>query len=205
MVKLRIEPGTDLRAKRRTAVRAAGRLALDDLASIVTAQFLPQQIEVAQEQLALATAEWTEVEGHPDLKLRARIGLELSATAQSRAQAYEDALRAERLRHATDRERLTYLQKVVLADPAIARTWWLDRQREELSKLSWREFNEKVLPVVGTADDAHSRAMQAAPVLAEVMEQLAADPGRHKQFIATFRVVLEQMGWDAAAEKLPPE
>ncbi|WP_165968226.1 hypothetical protein [Saccharopolyspora elongata] len=47
--------------------------------------------------------------------------------------------------------------------------------------------------------------MRVAHVLAGVMEDLGTDPGRQKQFIATARVVLEQMGWNSTAEKLPQD
>ncbi|TDD47723.1 hypothetical protein E1288_23960 [Saccharopolyspora elongata] len=155
--------------------------------------------------MALAFARWTEVDGHPHLKVKARIALGLTPDDRARAQSFEDARREERLRQEIHRERLIHLRDAVFADPVLARSWWLDRQRNALIQMSWRDFNEKVLSSVGAVDDTHSRAMRVAHVLAGVMEDLGTDPGRQKQFIATARVVLEQMGWNSTAEKLPQD
>ncbi|MFB6788703.1 hypothetical protein ACFCWT_18770 [Streptomyces olivaceus] len=157
----------------------------------------------AQEQLALKTAEWCVVEGHDQVRVRAHVTLALAPEDRTRAQAYEDALRAERLRHAQECDRLTYLRAMILAEPAMARTWWLDGHRGQLAALTWKEFNEKVLPTVADPDDAHARALVVAEVLAEVVEELSDDEGRHKQFVATARWVLREMGWEKAAERLP--
>lgn len=203
--KLTYEPSAELREKGRAAGRAAARLALDAAATAITTRCSPTQIQVAHEELAIALSQWIEVKGHPHLRIKACITLGLSPKDRARAQSYEDALRAERLRHEIDRERLIHLRDAVFSDPGVARTWWLDRHRDELAQMSWRDFNEKVLPSVGAIDDAHSRAMRVAHVLAEVIENLGADPGRQKQFIATTRVVLEQMGWEATAERLPQD
>jgi hypothetical protein len=202
--KLLFEPTAELRQKGRAAARAAARLALDSLASSITHRFPPTLVQVAQEKLALATAQWTDVEGHPHVRIKARIALGLGSEDRARTQAYEDALRAERLRHAIDRERLAHLQ-AVLGEPGLARAWWLDRQREELLQLSWNEFNEKVLPTVGPADDTHLKAVRVAQVITEVVERLGEEPGREKQFVATARVLLEEMGWEDLAEALPQD
>lgn len=200
---LSYQPSAELREKGRPGGRAAARLALNTAASAITARHLPTQIQVAQEELALAFARWIEVKGHPHLKVKARITLRLSPENRARAQSFEDALREERLRQEIDRERLIHLRDGLFADPTLARSWWLDRQRNALIQMSWRDFNEKVLPSIGAVDDARSRAMRVAHVLAEVMEDLGTDPGRQQQFIETARVVLEQMGWKSTAEKLP--
>lgn len=173
--------------------------------SDITARHSPTQIQVAQEELALAFAAWTEIDGYPHLRVKARIALGLNSDNRDRAQSFEDALREERLRQEIVRERLIHLRDAVFADPVLARSWWLDRQRNALIEMSWGDFNEKVLPSVEAVDDARSRAMRVAHVLAEVMEGLGTDPGRQKQFIATARVVLEQMGWKSIAEKLPED
>lgn len=201
--KLTFEPAMELRQQGRSAARAAARLALDALASGITSQCAPAHVQTAQEELALATARWTEVEGHPQLRIKARVALSLGPEDRARTQAYDDALRAERLRHAIDRERLAYIQ-AVLGEPGMARTWWLDRHKGELIQLSWNEFNEKVLPAVGSADDAQSKAMRMAHVIAGVIGRLGEEPGREKQFTATARIVLEQMGWEDLAEEVPP-
>ncbi len=157
----------------------------------------------AQEQLALKAAELCEVKGHDQVRVRAHVALTLAPEDRARAQAYEDALRAQRLRHAQERDRLRYLRAMVLAEPTMARTWWLDSQRDQLAGLTWKEFNEKVLPTVADPQDAHARALVVAQVLAEVVEELGNDEGRHKQFMATARWVLREMGWEKAAGRLP--
>ncbi|RFC70991.1 hypothetical protein [Streptomyces sp. AcE210] len=196
-------PSTELRARGRRAGRAAARLALDVLAASVTGRHRPVDLLAAQEQLTLVTSELRAVDGHDQVRIRARVTLTLAPEDRARAQAYGDALRAERLRHAQERDRLTYLRAMVLAEPTMARTWWLDCQRDQLAALTWKEFNEKVLPAVADHDDAHARALAVAQVLAEVVEQLGDDEGRHKQFVATARWVLREMGWEKAAERLP--
>ncbi|MFC5801168.1 hypothetical protein [Streptomyces formicae] len=202
MGKVMYVPSAELRARGRAAGNAAARLALDTLAESVTSRHRPVDLLAAQEQMSLRTAELTEAEGHEHVHVRARLILTLAPEDQARAQAYEDALRAERLRHAQERDRLAYLRATVLAEPTMARTWWLDRQRDQLAELTWKEFNEKVLPTVADPDDAHARALSVAQVLAEVVEQLGDDTDRHKQFVATARWVLREMGWDATAERL---
>ncbi|MFF8565065.1 hypothetical protein ACF06N_08885 [Streptomyces albidoflavus] len=196
-------PSPGLRAKGRAAGRAAARLALDECASSVTRAHRPFDLLPAQAELALKTARLRESEGCGEVRFRARVTLSLAPEDRARAQAYEDALRAERLRHAQERDRLAFLRSTVLAEPATARTWWLDSQRERLAGLSWKDFNEKVLPAVADADDAHSRALVIAQVLAEVVEDLGGDEERRQQFVATARWVLREMGWEEAAGKLP--
>ncbi|MEV1023231.1 hypothetical protein [Streptomyces sp. NPDC050264] len=171
----------------------------------MTRKFAPAEVQVAEEKLTLAASDFTEVKDHPQVQVRARLALSLTREDRSRSQAYEDAVRAERLRHAQERDRLTYLRATVLAEPALARTWWLEQQRDQLAALTWQQFNDKVLPSVADADDAHARAVQIAEVLAEVVEQLGDDAGRHKRFLETTRWVLREMGWAAAADRLPAE
>ncbi|MFB8416912.1 hypothetical protein ACFC63_15545 [Streptomyces albidoflavus] len=196
-------PSPGLRAKGRAAGRAAARLALDDCAASVTRSHRPFDLLSAQEELALKTARFSEGGSCDEVRFRARVTLSLAPDDRARAQAYEDALRAERLRHAQERDRLLFLRSTVLAEPATARTWWLDSQRDQLAALSWKEFNEKVLPAVADADDAHSHALVIAQVLAEVIEDLGGDEERRQQFLATARWVLREMGWEKAAGKLP--
>lgn len=203
--RLAYQPSAELREKGSTAVRATARLALDAAASDISGRRSPAQIQVAQDELALAFADWTEVDGYPHLRIKARITLGINPDNRARAQSFEDAVREECLRQEIARRRLIHLRDAVFADPVLARSWWLDRQRSALIQMSWRDFNEKVLPAVEAVDDAHSRAMRVAQVLAEVLEELGGDPGRQKQFIMTARVILEQMGWESIAEKLPQD
>ncbi|MFJ9085560.1 hypothetical protein ACIRL3_24370 [Streptomyces sp. NPDC102384] len=198
-------PSPELRRKGRAVARAEARLALDALARDVTRKFAPVEYRVLEEELALAVSEFTWVKDHPEVQIKARLALSLSGEDRNRSQTYEDAVRAERLRHAQEWDRLSYLRATVLAEPALARTWWLEQQRDQLAALTWQQFNDKVLPSVADADDAHARALQVAEVLAEVVEQLGDDPGRHKRFLETTRWVLQEMGWATAADRLPAE
>lgn len=198
-----VQPTDDLRRKGRAAARAAARLALDRTARAITSRHAPARVHVAQDELALAVGGWAQCEADPRLRIKARVTLTLGPEDRVRAQDYDDRLRAERLRHDVDRARLAYLREVVFGDPGTARTWWLDRHQGEASRLSWGEFNEKVLPSIGAAGDTQSRAVHIAHVLAEVIEHLDAEPGRQKQFVETTRIVLQQMGWESIVAKLP--
>ncbi|MFJ7098126.1 hypothetical protein ACIQWL_49430 [Streptomyces mirabilis] len=147
----------------------------------------------------LAAAQWHEAKDNPGLWLKARIALTLSERDAVRAQRYEDALRDVTLHLELEQERRRQFRAAVLVDPDAARIWWLERHLDDVSSLDWGVFREKVLPLVGAADDMQSRAERMARTFLYVWEKLGNDPGQHARFAATAKTVLEQMGWADAA------
>ncbi|MFF9280329.1 hypothetical protein [Streptomyces griseosporeus] len=194
-----------IKASGAAAVRAAARLALDAAGRGITMAHLPEQLDTAQGNLTLAVAQWHAVHDRPGLWLRARITLRLSEPDAARAQTFQDAVRQVTLELRQEQERRERFTATVLTKPDAARTWWLERHLDDLNGLDWDAFREKVLPLVGAADDTHTNAERIARLLLYVWEKLGADPGQHARFTATVRTVFEQMGWADAVPWLPAE
>ncbi|MEU1372282.1 hypothetical protein ABZ442_01290 [Streptomyces triculaminicus] len=199
---LRCRPAPELRERGRGVVRSVARQALEDIARPITGTHMPSALDEAQNVLALRLSEWGPVAEGSATEIRARITLRLASDDRARSQAYDDARREQQLRHHLNVDRISYLRSEVLVSADAARAWWIDLHRDGDRPISWEEFNTHVLPYVGNAQDPQSQAMRAAVVLAQVMERLDSDPGRHQQFRATTRVVLQQMGWEDLADEL---
>lgn len=188
------------------ATRAAARLALDQLGRGITERHMPEQLATAQERLTLAAAHWHTPEDTPGLWLKAHVTLILTEQDVDRSQRYQDALREVTLQLAQDHERRERFRQAVLDTPDATRIWWLDRHLDDLDSLDWAVFKEKILPLVGAADDIQSKAERIAQTLLYVWEKLGDNPGQHARFITTMRTVLGQMGWsDAVAFPGPVE
>ncbi|MEU6908056.1 hypothetical protein ABZ935_22325 [Streptomyces coeruleorubidus] len=184
--------------------RAAARLAVDELGRGITGRHLPEQLTTAQECLTLAAAHWHTPEETPGLWLKARINLMLSEQDADRAQRYQDALREVTLQLAQEHERRERFRQAVFETPDTTRIWWLDRHLDDLGSLDWAVFKEKILPLVGAADDIQSKAERISQTLLYVWEKLGDNPGQHARFTATVRTVLDQMGWNDALDWLAP-
>ncbi|TPQ18966.1 hypothetical protein FGD71_028180 [Streptomyces sporangiiformans] len=187
------------------ATRAAARLALDELGRGITERHMPEQLTTAQERLTLAAAHWHTPEDAPGLWLKARITLMLTEQDADRAQRYQDALREVTLQLAQEHERRERFRQAVFDKPDATRIWWLDRHLDDLNSLDWDVFKEKILPLVGAADDIQSKAERIAQTLLYVWEKLGDNPGQHARFTTTVRTVLEQMGWTDALAWLAPD
>ncbi len=199
---LRFRPAPEFRERGRGVVRAAARQALDDIARPITSEHMPTALDKAQNALALRLSAWgPAAEGCP-MEIRASITLRLAPEDRARSQAYDDARRELQLRHHLDADRIDYLRRRVLVSADAARAWWIDLHKLGDRPISWETFDTHVLPYVGDADDPQSKAMRAAVVLAKVMERLENDPALHQQFVATTRVVLQQMNWEDLADDL---
>ncbi|MFE2885939.1 hypothetical protein [Streptomyces sp. NPDC059272] len=157
---------------------------------------MPEQLTIAQERLNLAAAHWHTSEDTPDLWLKARITLMLTEREADRAQRYQDAIREVTLQLAQEHERRERFRRAVFATPDAARIWWLDRHLDDLDSLNWDIFKQKILPLVGAADDIQSKAERIAQTILYVWEKLGDNPGQHARFTTTVRSVLDQMGWD---------
>ncbi|MFC4332031.1 hypothetical protein ACFPC0_30560 [Streptomyces andamanensis] len=177
------------------SARAAARLTLDELARGITQRHTPDQLATAQERLALATAHWQTPEDTPGLWLKARITLMLTEQDADRAQRYQDALREVTLQLAQEHEHRQQFRQTVFDKPDALRFWWLDRHLDDLGSLDWDVFKEKILPLVGAADDKQSEVERISRTLLHAWGKLGDDPGRHARFTATVRAVLDQMGW----------
>lgn len=191
------EPG-----RKRALVRAAARMALEKYASQITREYLPGQLEEAQNALALELSDWRPLDTRWPMEVKAHLTLRLEDEAAARAQAYEDALREQQLHHELYESRVTHMRDKVLGDADTARAWWLERHREGNQPIAWDEFNTHILPFVGRAEDAQTNAMRTAYVLAQVVERLEDDPDRHKLFVATARLLMKEMDWPDLAEGL---
>ncbi|MFF1272713.1 hypothetical protein ACFVZC_04765 [Streptomyces marokkonensis] len=166
---------------------------------------MPEQLTTAQERLTLAAALWHTPEDAPGLWLKARITLMLTEQDADRAQRYQDALREVTLQLAQEHERRERFRQAVFDKPDATRIWWLDRHLDDLNSLDWDVFKEKILPLVGAADDIQSKAERIAQTLLYVWEKLGDNPGQHARFTTTVRTVLEQMGWTDALAWLAPD
>lgn len=186
------------------AARAAARLALDELGRGITECHMPEQLATAQARLTLAAAHWHTPEDTPGLWLKARITLMLTEQDADRAQRHQDALREVTLQLAQEHERRERFRQAVFDTPDTTRIWWLDRHLDDLDSLDWNVFKEKILPLVGAADDIQSKAERIAQTLLYVWEKLGDNPGQHARFTTTVRTVLDQMGWNDAIALLAP-
>ncbi|MEU8945308.1 hypothetical protein [Streptomyces sp. NPDC048489] len=166
---------------------------------------MPEELTTAQERLTLAAAHWHTSEDTPDLWLKARITLMLTEQEAARAQKYQDAIREVTLQLAQEHERRERFRQAVFGTPDATRIWWLDRHLDDLDSLNWKVFKEKILPLVGAADDIQSKAERIAQTILYVWEKLGDNPGQHARFITTVRTVLDQMGWDDAISWLAPD
>ncbi|MFF7927354.1 hypothetical protein ACFZDP_40600 [Streptomyces mirabilis] len=184
-----------IKANGTASARAAARLALDELGRRITQVHRPEQLDTAQERLTLAADHWHTMEGTPGLWLKARITLMLTEQDTARAQKFQDALREVTLQLAQEKERRDLFRQAVFDAPDTTRMWWLERHLDQLDALDWGAFNEKILPLVGTADDIQSKAERMARTLLYIWEKLGNDPGQHARFTTTVRTVAEQMGW----------
>ncbi|MFE2313862.1 hypothetical protein ACFXC8_11830 [Streptomyces sp. NPDC059441] len=184
--------------------RAAARFALDELGRSITQRHMPEQLTIAQERLTLAAAHWRPDEDTPGLWLKARITLMLTEQDADRAQRYQDAIREMTLQLAQEHERRERFRQAVFATPDATRIWWLDRHLDDLDSLDWDVFKEKILPLVGAADDIQSKAERIAQTLLYIWEKLGDSPGQHARFTTTVRTVLDQMGWNDALAWLAP-
>lgn len=99
---------------------------------------------------------------------------------------------------AQEHERRELFRRAVLDRPDATRIWWLERHLDDLGTLDWNVFNEKILPLVGTADDTQATTERIARAFLYVWEKLGDDPGQHARFVTTARAVLDQMGWGDA-------
>lgn len=187
-----------IRANGTASARAAARLALDKLGRGITQDHRPEQLDTAQENLTLAAAHWHTTEDAPGLWLKARITLMLTEQDAYRAQRFQDALRDVTLQLEQEQERRDLFRQAVFNTPDTTRMWWLERHLDQLETLDWGDFNEKILPLVGAADDIQSKAERIARTVLYVWEKLGNDPGQHARFTTTVRTVAEQMGWTDA-------
>lgn len=193
-----------VRRPKLSLVRAAARVALEEMAVRITSQYSPRRIEEVQSKLALTLSNWQRVDTEWPIDIKARVVLRLEGKAAVRAQAYEDALRDQQLQQELHEFRVSYMRDKILGDADTARAWWLERHREASQPVAWDEFNTHILPFVGRAEDAQTNAMRTAYVLAQVVERLQEDPGRHNLFVATARILLREMNWPDLAEALSP-
>ncbi len=199
---LRCRPDAEFRERGRGIVRSVARQSLDGIARRITGEYMPSELDEAQNALALRLSEWGPAAEGSAMEIRASIALRLAPDDRARSQAYEDARREQQLRHHLDIDRISHLRREVLVSADAARAWWIDLHREGNVPISWDEFNAQILPYVHNVQDPQSKAMRAAVVLAQVMERLESDPARHQQFLATTRVVLQQMNWEDLADEL---
>ncbi|MFF1702964.1 hypothetical protein [Streptomyces sp. NPDC058252] len=196
----------NIKAGGTATARAAARLALDELGRGITQNHMPEQLTTAQESLTLAAAHWHTPKDTSGLCLKAHITLLLTEQDANRAQRYQDALREVTLQVAQEHERRERFRQAVFNSPDATRIWWLDRHLDDLESLDWDLFKEKILPLVGAADDVQSKAERMAHTLLYVWEKLGNDPGQHARFTTTVHTVLDQMGWnDALAWPAPGE
>jgi hypothetical protein len=186
-----IEPSQDLRRRGKSAAIAEGRLMLDGVAAKIAGRHPPQRLSQVQEELGVAVAGWM---GCTHQRIKARLQLALTTQDKDRVQFFEDALRDQELRTLVERKRLTEVRDLLM-DPELARAWWLSRRSDELSDLSWSEFNE-LLPKTSGQPTELAESERVSEIVSAVVARLADAPEKQELFLATSRTVLQQMGWD---------
>jgi len=100
---------------------------------------------------------------------------------------------------------MTGLRDSLINDPTLARAWWLEQHGSEFGRMSWEEFSAQILPALRSDDDPHSMALRVASILEDIIVQLEREPGTQKRFVLTARAILQEMGWQTIAEKLPTD
>lgn len=189
----------------RTVARAATLVAVQGLAELVEHRSFPNIDHDLQERVTLMLAPWQLAHPtiHPDLSVRARVRLRLSAASRKRLAEYDAARRRAHIERAVLSDQSTHLRRYVLHDADTARAWWLEQQGGSIE--SWEKFNGVVLPLVQRQDDPQSRYTRAATLFASIIERMEADETRSQAFLNLAHVLIERMNWqDLVSEPNEP-
>lgn len=179
----------------RAVARAATLAAVQGLAERVEPRSFPDIDQDLQERVTLVLAPWQRALPaiHPELTVRARVRLRLSAASRRRLAEYDAVRRRAHLKRAVLSDQITHLRRHVLHDADTARAWWLEQQVGSME--SWEKFNGIVLPLVRSQDDSQSRYTRAASLFASIIERMEADETHFQAFLNLARAVLERMNW----------
>lgn len=198
--------GTDkLPHSERSVARAATVVAVQGIAERVELRSFPDIDHDLQERVNLVLAPWQQTLPaiHPDLSVRARVRLRLSAASRKQLAEYDAARRRMHVERAVLSDRAAHLRRHVLQDADTARAWWLEQQGGSVE--SWERFNRIVLPLVQRQDDPQNRYTRAASAFASIIEQMETDETRFQAFLNLTEVLVEQMNWqDLVSEPNEP-
>jgi hypothetical protein len=133
-------------------------------ASAQTEEFAPQAAFQAEQAVAVALANWQELEEHSPVTFRARLALDLAADDAAKAERFTEARRAARLDEALVADHMKFLRDVALKDESTASLWWLHRNLTGSEPAnSWEDFDRFVRPLITSGDptDPMTRFTQA--------------------------------------------
>ena len=176
--------------RRSVPVRAARAATLSKVytaASGETEKFAPEAAFQAEQAVAVALANWQELEKHSPVTFRARLALDLVADNAAKAERFTEARRAARLDEALVEDHMKFLRDVALKDESTACLWWLHRNLTGSEPAtSWDDFDRFVRPLITSGDptDPMTRFTQAMlsltkrihedPPLGETLANVAA-------------------------------
>jgi hypothetical protein len=151
----------------RTA-RAATLARVYTAASAETEKFAPEAAFQAEQAVAVALANWQELEKDSPVMFRARLGLDLAADDAAKADRFTEARRTARLDEALVEDDMKFLRDVALKDESTASLWWLHRNlMGSEPATSWEDFDRFVRPLITSGDptDPMTRFIQAMLLL----------------------------------------
>jgi hypothetical protein len=170
-------------------------------ASGVTSEVLADEIFEAEQKIALLLADWsTAPQG---IELRARLKLSLDPDNAKKVDLFEDARRATRLEETLMQDRLNILRREVLADPTIAKLWWLQRHLEDGDPVqSWKLFDTVVRPLITSAGPDDDAATKFAKTVVTLVERVQEDPARMRTLVQIATTMFKSMNWPDLAEEV---
>lgn len=146
------------------AARAATLARVYTAASAETERFAPGAAFQAEQAVAVAVANWQELEKHSPVMFRARLALDLVADDAAKAERFAEARRTARLDEALVEDHMRFLRDVALVDERTARLWWLHCNLiGSQPATSWEDFDMFVRPLITSGDptDPMTRFIQA--------------------------------------------
>jgi len=169
------------------AARAATLSRVYMAASAETGEFAPEAAFQAEQAVAVALANWQELEKHSPVTFKARLALELIADDAAKAERFAEARRAARLDEALVADHMKFLRDVALKDESTACLWWLHRNlTASESATSWDDFDRFVRPLITRGDPADPMARFTQAMLS-LTKRIHEDPslGRTLANVAT--------------------
>jgi hypothetical protein len=174
--------------------RAIALKSIAERAGDITSTFEPHDLFTAQQELVNELHHWTKAGNVIGLSIRAHITVSLTSRARQNTAVHADALRDQHRDEATHRHHLLFAHEQVMADPILARLWWLERHAcDPHSITSWKSFDTIVGPLLRPGDTPEARAARIAAVLTDVFTELEADEERRALFLTVVGKVLHHM------------
>jgi hypothetical protein len=184
------------------AARAAALAAAYKGARSVARGHYPNEVFEAEQQIALRLVDWQPVNEYPGLRIRANSVIALIGDDYQRAVQYDESLRAGQLEKALELNRIDYIRQM-LADPAVARLWWFERNlKDRLEIDSYEQFEKVVLPLAAKIGVPKDETTRLAEVAAAVVGRLEENPQQQDVLLQVATVLLDKMGWHDLADRI---